>query len=140
MSTLSFPDGPLVYVIKSLREEKKDLTYVGFTVNMKRRIRQHNREIKGGAWKTLKWHPWKIVLVVHGFESQVSAMQFEWAVQNSWKSRFLPHEYPLKGRKRTTAARRATIEQLMAHEHWAHIRIVNPPFTTNVPDKNTTNP
>lgn len=125
MPSMNFPDGPLVYVIRSIHEDKNDLTYVGFTVNMDRRIRQHNREIKGGAWKTLKWYPWKIVLVVYGFESHVSALQFEWAVQNSWKSRFLPQKYTYKGRGRKEAARRATISQLMTHTHWEHLGIQN---------------
>lgn len=55
-------------------------TYVGFTVNLERRLRQHNAEIQGGA-KATKGQAWKRVLSVVGFPSQQAALQFEW----KWK-------------------------------------------------------
>lgn len=58
-------------------------TYIGFTVDPKRRLRQHNGELSQGAYKTRKWRPWDMVLVVHGFVNQRTALQFEWTWQHA---------------------------------------------------------
>lgn len=64
-----------VYFLKSLITKK---TYVGYSVNPIHRLRQHNREIVGGAKGTAKGAPWKIICIVTGFPSETSALQFEW--------------------------------------------------------------
>lgn len=57
-------------------------TYVGATVDLDRRLRQHNKEIKGGAFitssKVLKGETWIRVAHVEGFPDWQSALQFEW--------------------------------------------------------------
>lgn len=55
-------------------------TYVGFTTNLDRRLRQHNAELQGGAKATKGLH-WRRVISVAGFPSQQAALQFEW----KWK-------------------------------------------------------
>jgi len=55
-------------------------TYVGFTVNLDRRLRQHNQELTGGARATHGRH-WKRICSVVGFPTKQSALQFEW----KWK-------------------------------------------------------
>ena len=75
----------VVYLLKSINTSK---TYIGCTSDLSRRLRQHNREIVGGARKTGRDHPWKIVGYVHGFESRKQAEQFEWAWQHVRKSRY----------------------------------------------------
>lgn len=57
-------------------------TYVGATVDLDRRLRQHNKEIKGGAFatgaKVLKGENWIRVAHIEGFPDWQSALQFEW--------------------------------------------------------------
>lgn len=57
-------------------------TYVGATVDLDRRLRQHNKEIKGGAFltssKVLKGETWIRVAHIEGFPDWQSALQFEW--------------------------------------------------------------
>lgn len=48
---------------------------------MKRRLRQHNGEISGGAKYTRKGRPWTHFVYVSGFPTNSLAMCFEW----SWK-------------------------------------------------------
>jgi structure-specific endonuclease subunit SLX1 len=57
-------------------------TYVGATVDLNRRLRQHNKEIKGGAHatsaKVLKGETWIRASHVKGFPDWQAALQFEW--------------------------------------------------------------
>jgi len=57
-------------------------TYVGATIDVNRRLRQHNSEIKGGAKATTsrvsKGEIWRRVCYVSGFPDWSSALQFEW--------------------------------------------------------------
>jgi len=74
------------YLLTSLSPRHKGQTYIGFTVNPRRRIRQHNGEITSGAWRTKKKRPWEMVLCIYGFPTNVSALQFEWAWQHPRES------------------------------------------------------
>lgn len=87
-------------------------TYVGATVDLNRRLRQHNKEITGGAHatssKVLKGESWTRACHVAGFPTWQAALQFEWR----WKqiSRKLPSNmFPLE--RRMTA-----LKQLLALE------------------------
>ncbi|XP_062086732.1 structure-specific endonuclease subunit SLX1 [Humulus lupulus] len=74
------------YLLVSLNPRHKSQTYIGFTVNPRRRIRQHNGEIGCGAWRTKKRRPWEMVFCIYGFPTNVSALQFEWAWQHPTES------------------------------------------------------
>jgi predicted GIY-YIG superfamily endonuclease len=52
-------------------------TYVGATVDPDRRLRQHNREIVGGARATAGDH-WRRVCLISGFPDERAALQLEW--------------------------------------------------------------
>ena len=79
------------YLLTSLNPRYKDYTYIGFTVNPLRRLRQHNGEITNGAYKTSLKRPWEMVVVVYGFTSKGAALGFEWAWQHPQESKHLRH-------------------------------------------------
>jgi predicted GIY-YIG superfamily endonuclease len=60
----------------------KGNTYVGATVDLNRRLRQHNKEIKGGAHatsiKVAQGESWTRAAHVSGFPTWQAALQFEW--------------------------------------------------------------
>ena len=60
----------------------KRATYVGATVNLERRLRQHNKELVGGAHATgnrvAKGETWTRTVHVSGFPDWKAALQFEW--------------------------------------------------------------
>lgn len=57
-------------------------TYIGATVNLDKRLRQHNKEIVGGATATgnrvKNGETWDRVCYVEGFPTWNTALQFEW--------------------------------------------------------------
>jgi putative endonuclease len=65
-----------VYIIKS-----DNKSYVGMTNNFFRRIRQHNKEIKGGARYTSKSKNWLPICIIDGFKDKSSACQCEWRLK-----------------------------------------------------------
>jgi structure-specific endonuclease subunit SLX1 len=81
-----------VYFLQST----KGATYIGATVDLDHRLRQHNCEIKGGAHathtKVAQGETWTRVCHIAGFPDWAAALQFEWR----WKqlSRKLPNKMP----------------------------------------------
>ena len=67
-----------VYFIQSTNGS----TYIGATVNLDKRIRQHNKIIKGGATATSAkvnvGESWNYVCHVENFPTWNAALQFEW--------------------------------------------------------------
>ena len=67
-----------VYLLESTNKS----TYVGATVDLDKRLRQHKKEIKGGATATSikvnKGETWQRVCHVEGFPTWNAALQFEW--------------------------------------------------------------
>ncbi|KAI8972311.1 hypothetical protein BDB01DRAFT_810147 [Pilobolus umbonatus] len=75
------------YLIRSISHKNK--VYIGSTPDPIRRLRQHNGEITQGAFKTRKYRPWEVVMIIYGFPHRISALQFEWAWQKPLKSRHM---------------------------------------------------
>lgn len=67
-----------VYFIQSTNGS----TYIGATVNLDKRIRQHNKDIKGGATATSikvnQGEAWTYVCYVENFPNWNEALKFEW--------------------------------------------------------------
>jgi predicted GIY-YIG superfamily endonuclease len=67
-----------VYILASLDWK---YTYVGYTVDFRRRLRQHNREIKGGA-KATAGRTWQMVLQITGLPDKHHALSLEWHLKH----------------------------------------------------------
>jgi predicted GIY-YIG superfamily endonuclease len=68
-------------------------TYNGFTVNLNRRIRQHNGIIKGGAKATKNKGPWSFYAIITGFETKNEALSCEWRIKHPTNTKFRPKKY-----------------------------------------------
>jgi predicted GIY-YIG superfamily endonuclease len=113
-----------------LLEATNKSTYVGATVDLVKRLRQHNKEIKGGAHATSakvnKGEIWTRVCHVEGFPDWSAALQFEWR----WKQlsrKLSPHLKPLDRRtqalRQLLALERPT-SKAVAYTEWASPPVV----------------
>jgi len=82
-------------------------TYIGSSVDVDRRLRQHNGELKGGARATSRGSGWNRVCHVVGFPDSRAALQFEW----KWKR----VSQKLKGRP--IERRIAALLEMLNEEH-----------------------
>lgn len=78
-------------------------TYIGATVDLDRRLRQHNKEISGGAHATGaqvdRGSHWRRVCHVANFPTWQAALQFEWRWKNlSRRKDFLVIKNPIERR------------------------------------------
>lgn len=94
----------VVYIIKytNIDSNKEKYTYVGASVNLEKRLRQHNGEISGGAvYTTSKIKnngKWSLVGYVYGFPDWKHTLQFEWRLkQLSRKENGTPVQKRMKG-------------------------------------------
>ena len=68
------------YLLQSLSNNNR--TYVGYTKNPPKRLRQHNGEIAGGAKYTRSYRPWRMIGYIEGFPDKRTALQFEWRMHH----------------------------------------------------------
>jgi len=99
-------------------------SYVGATVDLNKRLRQHNKEIKGGAHATSikveNGETWARAAHVSNFPSWQAALQFEWR----WKQlsrkispKLLPLERRLNALKELLSLERPT-SKAIAYSEW----------------------
>jgi predicted GIY-YIG superfamily endonuclease len=77
-----------VYVLES--QASPHFSYIGFTVDRRRRLRQHNGELVGGAKYTKMRGPWKMVMSISGsgdWWTKIAALQLEWRAKHVTKGR-----------------------------------------------------
>ena len=80
-------------------------TYIGCTNDLRRRLRQHNGALAGGARATASGRPWILAARVGGFPDQRAALRFEWA----WK-----HRACRRARTRGVPERLRRLDELVA--------------------------
>ena len=80
------------WVCYCLAREDSGATYIGATIDMSHRLRQHNCEIKGGAKYTSSavknGHTWTLVCTVGRFPDMQTALQFEWMWKHVTRTKF----------------------------------------------------
>lgn len=103
-------------------------TYVGATIDLDRRLRQHNKEIKGGAhatgMKVQKGEVWERAAHVSGFPDWQAALQFEWRwkqISRKLSIKMFPLERRLVALKKLVSLDRPTTKAI-AYSEWP-----NPP-------------
>jgi putative endonuclease len=75
------------YVCYLLKSQTSNRTYIGVTTNLKKRLRQHNGEICGGAKYTKSNRPWIPILCVSGFYTKNQTLSFEYRVKKKKNSK-----------------------------------------------------
>lgn len=108
-----------VYLLYCLNPRYKGWTYIGKTTDPNRRISQHNRGAQfGGARRTSNKGPWDMVLIIHGFPNDVSALRFEWAWQHPSSSRRLKEIPPKKAREKAFDHRLRLVANMLNLGPW----------------------
>jgi len=123
------PDSKSFFVY--LLESTKNATYVGATVDLGRRLRQHNKEISGGAHatsaKVKKGELWTRVCHVSGFPDWSAALQFEWRwkqLSRKLPQKMLPLERRIAALKSLLALERST-SKAVAFSEWSSPPVVH---------------
>jgi len=119
------------YYVYILESSDCAATYVGATVDLNHRLRQHNKELAGGAHatsiKVAKGCTWKRVCYVKGFPTWSAALQFEWRLKqlsrkllknNNDNNNEKPIQRRIKALYQLLALERPTTKA-MAYSEWA---------------------
>lgn len=100
-------------------------TYVGATVDLDRRLRQHNKEITGGAHatgaKVAQGEIWVRAAHVSGFPDWQATLQFEWRwkhISRKYPAKMYPLERRLKALKELLSLERST-SKAKAYSEWS---------------------
>jgi predicted GIY-YIG superfamily endonuclease len=80
------------YILRSIDKGHENLTYNGSTNDLKRRLRQHNQEISGGA-KATRGHQWEIYAYMTGFTTHSNALSCEWRIKHPTNQKRRPPQY-----------------------------------------------
>ena len=71
------------YILRNRDPRYRTLTYNGSTNDPKRRLRQHNEEISGGAKATHgKAGAWEIYALLSGFPDHINTLSCEWRIKH----------------------------------------------------------
>jgi predicted GIY-YIG superfamily endonuclease len=116
----------LLYTSAASRQQ----TYVGATVDLNHRLRQHNKLIKGGARATSiqveKGETWERVCHVEGFPTWQAALQFEWRFKQLTRklpAKMDPLERRMSALKTLLSLERST-SKAIAYTEWPSMPVV----------------
>lgn len=70
------------WVVYVLRSTVRNRTYVGITVDLERRLSQHNGELPGGASSTRAGRPWVVGMTYGPYETRSDASRVERQVKS----------------------------------------------------------
>ena len=107
-------------------------TYVGYTVDLQRRLRQHNGELVGGAKATtrlLKDGAWRFIATITSPAWDARrAMQCEWSIKYPTRQRPCPAKF------RTPQGRIQSLPLVFEHIPEPAVLAVHPDYMSFLPD------
>ena len=96
-----------------------NMTYIGITNNISKRIDQHNKLISNGAKSTRRFNNWKYERIVGFFDSKGEAQKFEYI----WK-----HYKSKTGKTYKTKAgiinKLIRLNTLLKSDQWMHLVVI----------------
>ena len=100
-------------------KNNKTKTYIGITNNLKKRIKQHNNELKGGAKSTKTSSKWSYHTIMGKFNNLSDAMSFEWY----WKHQQTKNNKWIHTKSGINNKMKRLLE-LILEDKWSHINII----------------
>ena len=79
---------PMVWFVYILENHRRNKSYVGKTNNPKRRLRQHNGEITGGARYT-RGDRWRMKFLFSNMEEEGTALRLERNMKSNYHCKFM---------------------------------------------------
>lgn len=123
----------IVYILKSLNPSYPQRTYVGYTVDLGRRIRQHNGIIVGGAKYTRIGRPYGVAGYIEGFPNNNNALKFEWRCHNPGGKTRDHKKIQARFRRYKGMDRRIRIlEYVLSLERWTNTAIDSKTFSLTI--------
>ena len=118
--TESVKDQTQNYYVYLLASSKSNATYVGATTDLDRRLRQHNKELAGGATATgirvSRGETWRRICHIAGFPTWNAALQFEWRFKQLTRRIPVDVARAMLGGSGIIARRRQALTMLLALE------------------------
>jgi predicted GIY-YIG superfamily endonuclease len=81
------------YILRTTNPLYSNHTYNGSTNDLKRRLRQHNGQIGGGAKATCNKGPWEYYAILTGFETHNETLSCEWKIKHPTGKKIRPTKY-----------------------------------------------
>jgi len=101
-------------------------TYIGITNNLKKRLRQHNGELKGGAKSTRCGIKWEYHTIITGFRTKSEALSFEWYWKHELRFSTIKNSNNWVATKSGINNKMKRLLNLMIYDKkWNHISIFN---------------